>query len=174
MCVEECPTVTDFDALWACTDDNLAFTAGEGYDCAGGNQATCAEKADVQPTGGEDGTFGGGDGEGFCMYQVESVDCEWLSPFPCFRPGTGCCLSCFLNAKNGGARMFNTFIGRGRLNARLLCRGTGVVNPSSYLVTLVRDMLCTVLGWLVLLLIHPANSAIFVASLFRRFMRRSR
>lgn len=79
MCVEECPTVTDFDRLWGCTDEFLAFTAGEGYDCGDGNEAACAEKADVEATGGEDGTFGGGEGEGFCMYQVESVDCECLN-----------------------------------------------------------------------------------------------
>lgn len=85
VCVEECPTVTDFDRLWGCTDEFSAFTAGEGYDCADGNVAECAAKADVSPTGGEDGGFGGGDGEGFCMYQVESVDCESVG---------GCSLAC--------------------------------------------------------------------------------
>lgn len=78
MCVEDCPTVTDYDRLWGCTDDMSAFTAAEGYDCGDGNEAVCVEKADVAPTGGEDGGFGGGEGQGFCMYQVESVDCEWF------------------------------------------------------------------------------------------------
>eukprot|EP00903_Cladosiphon_okamuranus_P016544 g15262.t1 len=74
VCVEDCPTVTNFDRLWGCTDENSAFTAAEDYDCSDGNAAVCIEKADVDPTGGEGGTFGGGEGEGFCMYQVESVD----------------------------------------------------------------------------------------------------
>lgn len=56
----------------------IGYTVAQGYDCGDGNQAVCAEKADVAPTGGEDGDFGGGEGEGFCMYQIESVDCEWL------------------------------------------------------------------------------------------------
>lgn len=81
MCVEECPTVTDYDRLWGCTDGNSEFTAAEGYDCGDGNEAVCAGKADVAPTGGEDGDFGGGEGEGFCMYQIESVDCEFLGWF---------------------------------------------------------------------------------------------
>ena len=117
VCVEECPTATDFDRLWACTDDNSAFTVGEGYDCADGNEATCAEKADVQPTGGDEGTFGGGDGEGFCMYQVESVDCEWLSPV-----SRGLVLEYFLTPSSGGADAHNNafFMDCGRLSERSL------------------------------------------------------
>lgn len=74
MCVEECPTVTNFDRLWGCTDEFSSFTAAEDYDCAA-NPTECALKADVDITGG-DGEFGG-NGEGFCMYQVESVDCKF-------------------------------------------------------------------------------------------------
>lgn len=74
VCVEECPTVTNFDRLWGCTDEFSSFTAAEDYDCAA-NPSECATKADVDPTG-EDGGFGGG-GMGVCMYQVESMDCEF-------------------------------------------------------------------------------------------------
>ncbi|CAM9571680.1 unnamed protein product [Ectocarpus sp. 6 AP-2014] len=73
VCVEECPTVTNFDHLWGCTDEFSGFTVDEGYDCSE-DPLECAAKADVDPTGAEDGGFGGGDGAGVCMYQVESVD----------------------------------------------------------------------------------------------------
>lgn len=86
VCVEECPTVTNFDHLWGCTDEFSGFTADEGYDCSD-DPLECAAKADVDPTGAEDGGFGGGDGAGVCMYQVESVDCEFVA---CCLPSPVC------------------------------------------------------------------------------------
>lgn len=73
VCVESCPDETDWGSLWGCTDDKEAFTE---IDCASStaNTADCLSEAGLDSTG-EGGTFSG-DGEGFCMYQVESMDCE--------------------------------------------------------------------------------------------------
>lgn len=77
MCVESCPATTNWDALWACTDDDLAYTTQEEYDCAS-NPSECLSRADLVATG-DGGTFSGG-GEGTCMYQIESVECECVTP----------------------------------------------------------------------------------------------
>lgn len=77
VCVESCPTATNWDALWGCTDEEMTYTVNEGYDCSSSTStaATCLEKADIDATG-AGGAFSG-EGSGTCMYQVESVDCEW-------------------------------------------------------------------------------------------------
>lgn len=76
VCVESCPTETDWDYLWGCTDEDSAFTVDEGYDCAS-NEATCLTKAGLTSTGEAEGEIFAGDGDGTCMFQVKSIECEF-------------------------------------------------------------------------------------------------
>lgn len=78
VCVESCPTETNWSALWACVDDDAEYTVGEGFNCDVDTAQTCPTKADVSTTVESGGAFNGG-GEGTCMFQIESVECKLIS-----------------------------------------------------------------------------------------------
>ncbi|CAM9251312.1 unnamed protein product, partial [Choristocarpus tenellus] len=73
VCVESCPTDTDWAYLWACTDDTSSYTVNEGFNCTASisNTADCLSLADLSAAGSS--SFDGG-GLGECMFQIKSTD----------------------------------------------------------------------------------------------------
>lgn len=79
--MESCPSETNSDVLWACTDDDASYTASEGYQCGDSSENfnLCLSKADVNMTkqgASQDSLVVGG--KGTCMFPIESVECESL------------------------------------------------------------------------------------------------